>query len=142
MAPGAQRARRCGKLTLLQQLMASYQREREHPLHVNFEEPRLAGVLEPATRESRAKTFEARIGRAVPVQVTGDTPAERRERGLDEFLAAHRNAGEPVVVAAKTFERGLKELNTPECAGIRPGRPSAAGAAKLRRARSALRTRR
>lgn len=49
-------------------------------------------------------------GRAVPVQVTWDAPTERHEKGLDEFLAAHRNAGEPVVVTAKSFERGLKEL--------------------------------
>ncbi len=53
-------------------------------------------------------------GRAVPVQVTWDAPTERHEKGLDEFLAAHRNAGEPVVVTAKSFERGLKELAAPE----------------------------
>jgi predicted AAA+ superfamily ATPase len=53
-------------------------------------------------------------GRPVPVQVTWEEPLERHEKALDEFLAEHRNAAEPVIVTARSFERGLRELKLPE----------------------------
>jgi len=55
-----------------------------------------------------------RDGRAVPVQVTWDAPTERHQKAIDDFLAAHREAGEPVLVTARSFEQGLSDLMTTE----------------------------
>jgi len=46
----------------------------------------------------------------VPIQVTWAAPTERHEQAIDEFLAAHPNAAEPVFVDAAAFQSGLPEL--------------------------------
>ena len=55
-----QGVRRCGKSTLLAQLVDRYQLDRKHCLFVNFEDPRLAGCLGYETLERLTKAFGER----------------------------------------------------------------------------------
>ena len=55
-----QGVRRCGKSTLLAQLIARYRLQREHCLFVNFEDPRLAGCLGYETLERLTNAFGER----------------------------------------------------------------------------------
>ncbi|MFO1032074.1 MAG: ATP-binding protein [Planctomycetota bacterium] len=57
-----QGVRRCGKSTLLTQMIDRYQLDRRHCLFLNFEDPRLAGVLDHTTLQQLVAGFEARIG--------------------------------------------------------------------------------
>ncbi len=52
-----QGVRRCGKSTLLTQLIGRYRLERRDCLFVNFEDPRLAGCLNFETLEQMSRTF-------------------------------------------------------------------------------------
>lgn len=54
-----QGVRRCGKSTLMQQLMARYALDPQHCCCVNFEDPRLSNHLSWETLEALARTFEA-----------------------------------------------------------------------------------
>ena len=56
-----QGVRRCGKSTLLAQLIARYRLDREHCLFVNFEDPRLAGRLGYETLERLTDAFGERL---------------------------------------------------------------------------------
>lgn len=56
-----QGVRRCGKSTLLAQLMDRYGLDRQRCLFVNFEDPRLAGHLDHRTVEALARAFEDRV---------------------------------------------------------------------------------
>ncbi|MCA9000866.1 MAG: ATP-binding protein [Planctomycetes bacterium] len=66
LSPGialvVQGVRRCGKSTLLAQLMARYSLDPEACLFINFEDPRLAGVLEHSTLQELVDGFEEKIG--------------------------------------------------------------------------------
>ncbi|MCY3622077.1 MAG: ATP-binding protein [Gammaproteobacteria bacterium] len=55
-----QGVRRCGKSTLLAQLVDRYRLDRKHCLFVNFEDPRLAGCLGYETLERLTKAFGER----------------------------------------------------------------------------------
>ena len=57
-----QGVRRCGKSTLLTQLVQRYGLDRQHCLFFNFEDPRLAGSLQHATLQALVDAFEARLG--------------------------------------------------------------------------------
>jgi predicted AAA+ superfamily ATPase len=57
-----QGVRRCGKSTLLTQILGRYGLDRRRCLFVNFEDPRLAGRLDHATVEAMAKAFERTVG--------------------------------------------------------------------------------
>lgn len=54
-----QGVRRCGKSTLMTQLMDRYGLDRRHCLFVNFEDPRLAGSLDHTTLQTFVDAFEA-----------------------------------------------------------------------------------
>jgi predicted AAA+ superfamily ATPase len=58
-----QGVRRCGKSTLLTQLMERYNLDRERCLFVNFEDPRLAQDLGHETLQAFVEAFEASHGR-------------------------------------------------------------------------------
>lgn len=53
-----QGVRKCGKSTLLTQLITKYRLKRENCLFVNFEDPRLAGALNFETLERFSRLFE------------------------------------------------------------------------------------
>lgn len=55
-----QGVRRSGKSTLMAQLMARYELDRKRCLFVNFEDPRLSGMLHYETLDGFVKAFEAR----------------------------------------------------------------------------------
>jgi hypothetical protein len=57
-----QGVRRCGKSTLLTQMIDRYQLDRRHCLFLNFEDPRLAASLDHTTLQELVAGFEARIG--------------------------------------------------------------------------------
>ena len=57
-----QGVRRCGKSTLLQQLVARYGLDRKRCLFVNFEDPRLAAGLDHTTLQLMVDAFEAERG--------------------------------------------------------------------------------
>ncbi len=56
-----QGVRRCGKSTLLQQLVEHYHLEPKHCLFINFEDPRLASALSFETLDDLVAQFRARI---------------------------------------------------------------------------------
>jgi predicted AAA+ superfamily ATPase len=58
-----QGVRRCGKSTLLGQLIARYGLERDRCLFVNFEDPRLASALDHTLLEAYVSAFEGDRGR-------------------------------------------------------------------------------
>jgi uncharacterized protein len=55
-----QGVRRCGKSTLLAQMMTRYGLDRRHCLFVNFEDPRLASGLDHTVLQALVEAFEAR----------------------------------------------------------------------------------
>ena len=57
-----QGVRRCGKSTLLGQLMERYELDRQRCLFVNFEDPRLAGFLDHTLLQAFVDAFEADRG--------------------------------------------------------------------------------
>jgi predicted AAA+ superfamily ATPase len=57
-----QGVRRCGKSTLLQQLMDRYGLDRAKCLFINFEDPRLAASLDHTLLDTMVKAFEAEHG--------------------------------------------------------------------------------
>ena len=57
-----QGVRRCGKSTLLQQLMDRYGLDRAKCLFINFEDPRLAASLDHTLLDTLVKAFEAEHG--------------------------------------------------------------------------------
>lgn len=57
-----QGVRRCGKSTLLGQLIGRYDLDRERCLFVNFEDPRLAGSLDHALLDALVDAFESARG--------------------------------------------------------------------------------
>src|SRR5262245_51578143 len=57
-----QGVRRCGKSTLLAQLLARYGLDRQRCLFVNFEDPRLATDLDYRILQALVEAFEARLG--------------------------------------------------------------------------------
>ncbi|MFH0945237.1 MAG: ATP-binding protein [Planctomycetota bacterium] len=57
-----QGVRRCGKSTLLGQLIAHYHLDRQRCLFVNFEDPRLASALDHQTLQDLVEAFEAERG--------------------------------------------------------------------------------
>jgi predicted AAA+ superfamily ATPase len=59
-----QGVRRCGKSTLLQQLVGRYGLDRERCLFLNFEDPRLAPALNFSTLQLMVDAFEADRGPA------------------------------------------------------------------------------
>jgi predicted AAA+ superfamily ATPase len=58
-----QGVRRCGKSTLLGQLLEHYGLDRQRSLFVNFEDPRLASALDHTTLQGLVEAFEAERGR-------------------------------------------------------------------------------
>ena len=67
-----QGVRRCGKSTLLAQLIERYGLDREHCLFVNFEDPRLAGSLGYETLERLTNAFGERLPGAETLTVLLD----------------------------------------------------------------------
>lgn len=59
-----QGVRRCGKSTLMQQLMAHYGLRKEECLYLNLEDPRLSNLLEWETLQKIVDEFDERIGKA------------------------------------------------------------------------------
>ena len=57
-----QGVRRCGKSTLLQQLMDRYGLDRTRCLFINFEDPRLAAALDHTLLDTMVKAFETEHG--------------------------------------------------------------------------------
>ena len=57
-----QGVRRCGKSTLLGQLIERYGLDRARCLFINFEDTRLAGSLGPEVLQELVAAFEARCG--------------------------------------------------------------------------------
>ena len=49
-------------------------------------------------------------GKAIPVQVSLESPGERHRQAVDEFQEAHPHAGEAVFITPESFERGVPEL--------------------------------
>ncbi len=58
-----QGVRRCGKSTLLGQLIEHYELDRQRCLFLNFEDPRLASTLDHTLLEASVEAFEADRGR-------------------------------------------------------------------------------
>ncbi len=57
-----QGVRRCGKSTLLAQLMGRYSLDPGKCLFINFEDPRLAGALDHSTLQQLVDEFEGQVG--------------------------------------------------------------------------------
>jgi predicted AAA+ superfamily ATPase len=85
LAVVVQGVRRCGKSTLLGQLIARYGLDRQRCLFVDFEDPRLASVLDHATLQAVVEAFEAERG---PGEVTCFLDEIQHVEGWQRWLRA------------------------------------------------------
>ncbi len=107
-----QGARRCGKSTLLRQLIGRYQLEPSHCAFVNFEDPRLSNSLDWPVLEGLVEAFRARHPRVA--ELTFFLDEIQNVRGWERWLRSQldRPRGNRFVITGSNASLLAGELGT------------------------------